>query len=251
MSGRTQLLCTTFGIGCLWAYVAGARRWVVWGLFVAALLCKPMAVSLPFVMLAIDYFPLRRYEQLGWGRLVREKAVLIGLGAAAAAAAMITESQKGGLMIPLEKIPLSERVLLMFQSLVFYPWKLVWPAGLSPVYPLRLGISLGQPLAFASALCVGDCHSTERSPQATHAGAGGELGGVRHAGSSRVRTDANGHSVAARVSGDAAIAFAGGRSGGLGVAAFGDRRAGWACRPAGVRTVRIRITDPSSDTRLA
>ena len=33
MSGRTQLLCTTFGIGCLWAYVAGARRWAVWGLY--------------------------------------------------------------------------------------------------------------------------------------------------------------------------------------------------------------------------
>ncbi len=154
MSGRTQLLGTTFGIGCVWAYVAGARRWAVWGLFVASLLCKPMAVLLPFVMLAIDYFPLRRYEQLGWGRLLREKAVLIGLGVAATVAALIAESRKGGLMIPLEKAPLWERVLLMFQSLVFYPWKLVWPGRLSPVYPLRLGVSLGQPLAFASTVCV-------------------------------------------------------------------------------------------------
>ncbi|MGO9244092.1 MAG: tetratricopeptide repeat protein [Verrucomicrobiia bacterium] len=143
MSGRTQLLCTTFGIGCLWAYAAGSRRWVVWGLFVLAVLSKPMAVSLPFVMLAMDYFPLRRYERIGWGRLLREKVVLIGLGAAAAAAAMITESQKGGLIVPLEKIRLSERVLLMFQSLMFYPWKLVWPTGLSPYYPLHLGLSPG------------------------------------------------------------------------------------------------------------
>ena len=155
ISGRTQLLCMTFGIGCLWAYVVGVRRWILWTLFVAALLSKPMAMSLPFVMLAIDYFPLRRYEQLGWGRLLREKAMLIGLGAATAAAAMITESQKGGLMIPLEKISLSQRVLLMFQSLVYYPWKLVWPEHLSPYCPLRLGLSLDQWPVLVSVLSVG------------------------------------------------------------------------------------------------
>jgi protein O-mannosyl-transferase len=154
MSGRTQLLCTTFEIGCLWAYLVGERRWVVWGLFVAALLSKPMAVSLPFVMLAIDYFPLRRHEQLGWSRLLREKAVLIGLGAAAAAATIISESQKGGLMMPLETIPLSQRVLLMFQSLMFYPWKLVWLEHFSPYYPLDLGLSLNQWPVLVSMLTV-------------------------------------------------------------------------------------------------
>ena len=79
IAGRTQLLCATFGIGCLWAYAAGARRWVVWGLFVLALLCKPTAVSLPFAMLAMDCFPLRRFEQLGWGRLLWEKLPMIAL----------------------------------------------------------------------------------------------------------------------------------------------------------------------------
>ena len=112
MSGRTQLLCTTFGIGCLWAYAAGARRWVVWGLYAAALLCKPMAVSLPFVMLAMDYFPLRRHEQFGWGRLLWEKAVLIALAVAAGLATMITKSQLGEI-VPLAAIPLSQRVFLM------------------------------------------------------------------------------------------------------------------------------------------
>jgi protein O-mannosyl-transferase len=144
MSGRTQLLCTTFGIGCLWAYVAGARRWVVWGLFVTALLCKPMAVSLPFVMLALDYFPLRRHEQLGWGRLVREKAVLIVLGAVVAAITMITESRTGGLLVPLETISPGDRVLLMFQSLTFYPWRLVCPVHFSPFYPLPAAFSVNQ-----------------------------------------------------------------------------------------------------------
>ncbi len=154
ISCRVWLLCTTFGIGCVWAYVSGARQWVVWGLFLAALLSKTIAVSLPLVMLAIDYYPLRRHVQLGWGRLLREKAVLIGLAAAAAAAAIITESQKGGLMMPLESIPLPQRVLLMFQSLMFYPWKLVWPERLSPYYPLHLGLSLHQWPVLASVLSV-------------------------------------------------------------------------------------------------
>ena len=154
VSGRTQLLCAAFGIGSLWAYVAGARRWVVWALFAAALLSKPMAVSLPFAMLAMDYFPLRRYERLGWGRLLREKAVLIALGVAVSGATMITESRAGGLMAPLEAIRLSQRVFLMVQSLTFYPWKLVWPWWLSPNYPIGSGFSLRLPSVFASALGV-------------------------------------------------------------------------------------------------
>jgi hypothetical protein len=114
ISGRTQLLCAAFGIACLWVYVAGARWWVVLTLFVGALLSKPMAVSLPVVMLLIDYFPLQRHQKLGWARLLREKALAIGLGGAATIAAAITESRRGGLMVPLNQIPLSQRALLMF-----------------------------------------------------------------------------------------------------------------------------------------
>jgi tetratricopeptide (TPR) repeat protein len=105
-------------------------------------------------MLAIDCFPLRRDERFGWGRLVREKAVLMALALAVGLSTMIMLSREGAL-VPLKTLPLIQRVFLMFRSLTFYPWKLVWPAGLLPCYPLRLGNSLGQPLAFASALCVG------------------------------------------------------------------------------------------------
>jgi tetratricopeptide (TPR) repeat protein len=153
ISGRTQLLCTTFAIVCLWAYAAGTRRWVVWGLYAGALLCKPMAVSLPFAMLAIDYFRLRRHERFAWGRLLWEKAVLIAVAVAVGVATMITKSQIGQL-IPLAAVPLSQRVLLMFESLTFYPLKLVWPARLSPHYPTPLGLSLDQRPVLASVLSV-------------------------------------------------------------------------------------------------
>ena len=143
ISGRTQVLCTTFGIACLWAYAGGARRWLVWTLYVAALLCKPMAVSFPFVMLAMDYYPLRQYERLGWGRLLWEKAGWIALAAAASLATLITKSQINQ-VFSLATIPLSGRVFLVSESLMFYPLKLVWPSHLSPYYPMRLGLSLSQ-----------------------------------------------------------------------------------------------------------
>jgi tetratricopeptide (TPR) repeat protein len=152
MSGRTQLLCTTFGIGSLWAYAAGSRRWLVWGLFVAAVLSKPMAVSLPFVMLAMDYYPLRRHERLGWKRLFWEKAVMIVVAGVVGVATTITVSRG---TVPWETVLLSQRVLLMCQSLTFYLWKLVWPVDLSPTYPLHQGLSLEQWPVLASVLSVG------------------------------------------------------------------------------------------------
>ncbi len=151
IAGRTQLLCATFGIGCLWAYAAGARRWVVWGLFVLALLCKPTAVSLPFVMLAMDWFPLRRFERLGWGRLLWEKLPMIALAVVAGVVTTITESG----LAPWGMAPLSDRVLMTFQSLVFYPWRLVCPWPLSPFYPLRVRPSLGEWKVVVSVLSVG------------------------------------------------------------------------------------------------
>jgi Tfp pilus assembly protein PilF len=154
ISGRTQLLCTMFCIGSIWAYTAGSRRWVVWGLYVGALLCKPMAVSLPFVMLAIDYYPLRRHEQLGWGRLVSEKAVWIALAAVVVVVTMITKLQHGGVVALSAGVPLSLRVLLMFKSLTFYPLKLVWPAHLSPSYPISWSQSHGRWPLLASVLSV-------------------------------------------------------------------------------------------------
>jgi Tfp pilus assembly protein PilF len=153
MSGQTQMLCTAFGIGCLWAYIAGANRWVVGALFVAALLSKPMAVSLPFVMLAMDYFPLQRLEQVSLWRLLREKAVLLTLVVIAAVVTMIAES-RGGLMVSPERISPLQHGLLTVQSLAFYPWKLVLPIWLSPYYPLSWGLSLPLPLILASTLFV-------------------------------------------------------------------------------------------------
>ncbi|MGO9246152.1 MAG: tetratricopeptide repeat protein [Verrucomicrobiia bacterium] len=157
LSGRTQQLCTMFGIGCLWAYVAGARRWAVWGLYVAALLCKPMAVSFPFVMLALDYYPLRRHEQLGWVRLVWEKTVWIALAGVVGVVTVITKLQQIGVptrTVRAAKATWSLRVSLMSEALTYFPLKLAWPTHLSPAYPVPLDLSLKQWPVLASLLAV-------------------------------------------------------------------------------------------------
>jgi tetratricopeptide (TPR) repeat protein len=151
MSGRTQVLCTTFLLGGLWAYVAGTHRWTVWVLYIAALLSKPMAVSMPFLMLAIDYFPLRRHQRSGWRRPVCEKTGMIVLAAAVGVAAIVTRSQ-GSITSLL--LPASVQVFRMFESLAFFLWKLVWPTHLSPTYPIPWGLSLRQLPVLASVLSI-------------------------------------------------------------------------------------------------
>lgn len=150
ISARTQLLCTLFCAGSLWAYAAGSRGWLVWGLYLLALLCKPLAVSLPFVMLAMDYYPLRRHEKVGWRFLLKEKALWLAITGAMALATMLTKAP-GSHNVPLATIPFGQRILFVFQSLMFYVWKLIWPGHISPYYPLRLGLSLTQwPILFAT-----------------------------------------------------------------------------------------------------
>ncbi len=150
IAGRTQLLCATFGIACLWVYIAGGPCWAVWGLFALALLCKPTAVSLPFAMLALDYFPLRRYERFGWGRLLWEKAPMIALVVVAGAITAVTETS----LAPWNMATPTDRVLMTFQSLVFYPYRLVCPWHISPFYPLRARPSLVEWKVVVSVLSV-------------------------------------------------------------------------------------------------
>ena len=173
----------------------GVRRrarvgWVVWGLFVAALLCKPMAVSLPFVMLAMDYFPLRRHEQLGWGRLVWEKAVMIALAGVVGVATVITESRGRGPMAPLFVGPaVGTRVPRVRESDV-----LSGETGLAGAFVAQL--RFGPPARSVDGVGVGaHCshhHGGGHHVKTTHANAGGGVGGLRDAGSSHVRRHAEG-----------------------------------------------------------
>jgi tetratricopeptide (TPR) repeat protein len=149
VAARNGLLCSVWMVAALCAYVRSVgddgnlnRRWwwMTVGLSAIALLTKPFAVSLPIVMLAVDYFPLRRHEKRGWWRLLTEKWAVIVLSALASVGAIAARARQQ--LEGLSENPLTERLLVAARGVVFYLWKLVWPAWLSPFYPLSDNVSL-------------------------------------------------------------------------------------------------------------
>ena len=143
VSERRDVLCAFFYLLAVAAYLRGAgpdapieRRW--WGLslaaFVAALLSKAMAMTLPVTLLVLDAYPLRR-RALGAGALLVEKLPYAALAAGAAAMAVVAR-QEGGNLTGYDQYGAASRVALAGYTFWFYPWKLVWPAGLSPMYEL-------------------------------------------------------------------------------------------------------------------
>ena len=102
-------------------------------LFALALLSKPMAVSLPLALLLLDWYPFQRVLTLKtlWNSLI-EKIPYIALGLMAAIVAFLSRSSTGSI---LPDTPLSIRILVSFNSLIAYLWKMILPFNLSSFYP--------------------------------------------------------------------------------------------------------------------
>ena len=141
---RKSLLCTLFSLLTIAAYGWYVRRpdWkkylVVVVAFALALMSKPMAVSLPLVLLLLDYWPLERYEDLPfrrkWVRLSLEKLPLLLMSAASSAVTMVAQ-RSGGAVADASVLPLSVRLENAIVSYVAYIGKTVWPAKLAVFYP--------------------------------------------------------------------------------------------------------------------
>jgi tetratricopeptide (TPR) repeat protein len=108
-------------------------------LFSLALMSKPMAVTLPCVLLLLDYWPLGRFQtekddhsNSKWRRLVLEKLPLLALSAASAVVTSIAQKAGGAMHT---EYTLYNRVLNAFFSYARYLQKGVWPTGLAAFYP--------------------------------------------------------------------------------------------------------------------
>jgi len=99
------------------------------------LLAKPMLVKLPFVILLLDRWPLRRAEP--WPALVREKLPLFALAALVAAAAFAAQ-RAGGAVASLTLVPLASRVANALVAAARYLGVVLWPADLAVFYPFEL-----------------------------------------------------------------------------------------------------------------
>ncbi len=173
---RKDVLSMLFFLLTLYAYVlyAGAahrpdaspgetnpRKNTIWrssffylltlALFALGLMCKPMLVTMPFLLLVLDYWPLKRLTLASgmerdlarangesWRRLFGEKIPLFALSAASCMATFLAQSS-GGAVATLERTPLDERLANAVVAYVVYLKQMVWPVRLAVFYPYLHG----------------------------------------------------------------------------------------------------------------
>ncbi|MFQ5428611.1 MAG: tetratricopeptide repeat protein [Thermodesulfobacteriota bacterium] len=106
--------------------------------FILALLSKPMAVTLPLVLLLLDYYPLKR-DDMGrrWAKIIIEKIPFFVLSMVSAIVTLWAQN-KGGAIQGLEDYSNMERLVIPIRAYAFYLYKLILPTGLSPIYPMPL-----------------------------------------------------------------------------------------------------------------
>jgi len=121
----------------------GRWRAVSLGFFGAALLSKASTMMLPAALLVLDVYPLRRLGA-GWVALLREKIGYLLLAGAGALVALVALRQ-GATVTGYAAYGVGARALMTLYSLMFYPWKFLWPVDLSPIYELPARI---EPLAW-------------------------------------------------------------------------------------------------------
>jgi hypothetical protein len=153
---RKDVLCVFFGLLALWAYVGYVRKpgWprylALMAAYLLSLMAKPMLITLPFVLLLLDYWPLGRLRgstaapqaaggsliPMSLGRLIVEKAPLFLLAAAIAAVTLEGRSAHGSI-VSLDTLSFSAR---WANALTAYGWYLS-----STFYPVRLAVLYPHP----------------------------------------------------------------------------------------------------------
>jgi len=141
VSERKDVLSGVFFMLTLWAYARYARnpplrgRYAMVGFwFALGLLGKPMLVTVPFVLLLLDYWPLNRLQHTSQlSGLLREKLPLLALSALSCVATVLAQKEA---IQPLEHFSLPLRTGNAMVAYVVYLGKLFYPANLAALYPI-------------------------------------------------------------------------------------------------------------------
>jgi Flp pilus assembly protein TadD len=151
---RKDVLCALFWFLTLWCYARyverpGVARYLLVVLpFCLGLMAKPMIVTLPFVLLLMDFWPLARKNPVA---LLREKLPLFGLAAAAALITFLAQ-QQGRAVRSLAAIPFGLRVENALVTYGRYIVRMFWPVHLAVFYPYRPELPAWQVVTAATAL---------------------------------------------------------------------------------------------------
>jgi protein O-mannosyl-transferase len=158
ISERKDVLSGLFFVLTLLAYLYYTRkpnigRYLTMSiLFACGLMAKPMLVTVPIILLLLDYWPLKRFSRSTAARLLIEKLPLVALSIASAVATLIVQNEGIGL-VRLEVLPLWWRITNALVACLVYIWQMIWPANLALAYHHPGKLPLWQ-VAGAAALLI-------------------------------------------------------------------------------------------------
>jgi len=108
--------------------------------FLLSLLSKPMAITFPFVLLVLDWYPLRRMHDKATTKLILEKTPFFLMCLISGVMTLKAQSL-GGSVQSFDTVPFLTRIMNVCRSLVLYISKIIVPVNLSPYYPYPPGSS--------------------------------------------------------------------------------------------------------------
>lgn len=138
---RKDVLCALFWLLTLYAYAGYAGRpgvgryAVTLGFFVLSLMAKPMAVTLPFVLLLLDYWPMKRSQGKSFRALLREKIPFFTLTIAACVLTMLAQEQA---IASTAGLTVLQRLAHVVVAYVHYVGAMFVPLNLAVFYPYQL-----------------------------------------------------------------------------------------------------------------
>lgn len=159
---RKDVLSTLFWLLTMLAYVryverSSAGRYILALIFFAlGLLAKPMLVTLPFVLLLLDYWPLDRFSNFRFSirNSIIEKLPFFFLSILSSVITFVVQ-QKGGAVFSGDIVPFNVRLANAICSYFVYIEKMFWPVRLAVLYPYLIhGISLVKVLLSATVLVL-------------------------------------------------------------------------------------------------
>lgn len=148
ISERKDVLSTMFWFLTMWAYFAYVKseknqKFYVLTLlfFILGLMAKPMLVTLPFVLLLLDYGFLERLKTVDdLKKLVVEKIPFFALSAISSYITILAQKSSGAIQ-SLEMLPFQTRIVNAFVSYAKYVISFFYPANLSVWYPYNENLS--------------------------------------------------------------------------------------------------------------
>jgi len=165
ISERKDVLSGLFFMLTLWAYTRYVRLgsslpryMLVVAAFVLGLMSKPMLVTLPLVLLILDYWPLKRSQtnsktaKLSWRRLLIEKVPLLAISLAVCIATVLAQTEARH---SADRISVPMRLGNAVVSCAIYIGQLIWPVRLAAYYPYPVGGHSSFEIAVSVAVLAG------------------------------------------------------------------------------------------------